>query len=152
VWAGAFAASVLQISAALFIGRLSSSDVAESPRLFYIAQLISFVVITLVQVLGAYVIPAIMLGNLSFAGAWVRSWDLATRSFWATTAFVLAPRLPEIPIYLVIGRLPEYWGKLDPGSVGPLLGARALVTIAGTFVTIAAISRFYLHVFGEENS
>jgi hypothetical protein len=152
VWGGAFAASALQICAAVFIGRLSSSDVAESPRLFYVAQLISFIVITLVQVLAAYVIPAIMLNNLSFADAWVRSWELVTRTFWATTAFVLVPRLPEVPLHFVIARLPEYWGKLDPGSVGPLLAARALVTIAGTFLAFAAITRFYLHVYGEDDS
>ncbi|HET9888047.1 MAG TPA: hypothetical protein VFR10_11085 [bacterium] len=152
VWGGALAASALQISAAIFIGRLSTSDVAESPRLFSVAQLISFVVITLVQVLGAYVIPAIMLGNRSFLGAWVRSWELVSRSFLATTAFVLVPRLPEVPLHFVIARLPEYWGKLDPGSVGPLLAARGFVTVAGTFVAIAALTRFYLHVYGEDDS
>lgn len=152
VWGGALPLAAIQIGAALFIGQLLSGDVAESPRLFQIAQLLSFGAITMVQVLAGFVIPAIMLGNLSLGSAWARSWALATRSFWTTMAFVLLPRLPEIPIHFVIARLPEYWGRLDPDSVGPLLAARVLVTILGTMMTIAATSRFYLHVCGEEDS
>ena len=151
IWGGALPAAAIQIGAALFIEQMRMSDIAESPRLFYVAQLASFGLITLVQVLSAYVIPSIMLGNLSWPDAWIRSWALATRNFWITSAFILIPRLPEIPIRLFMARLPGYWDKLDPDSVGPLLGARVLVTLAGIFLTLATTSRFYLHVFGEED-
>ena len=152
VWAGALPLAAIQVGAALFIGQLRTGDVAESPRLFYVAQLLSFGAMTMVQVFGAFVIPAIMLGNLSLGSAWARSWALTTRSFWTTTAFVLLPRLLEIPIQFMIARMPEFWGKLDPDSVGPLLAARIFITILGTMMTIAATSRFYLHVCGEEDS
>jgi hypothetical protein len=152
VWCGLLPIAAIQIGGLLLFGQLRTSDIAESPRLFTIAQAITFCVITLVQVLGAFVIPSIMLGNLSVPNAWMRSWEMVTRSFWTTGAFVLLPRLAEIPIRLAIARLPQFWGRLDPDSVGPLLAARILVALAATFLTLAATSRFYLHLYGEEDS
>jgi hypothetical protein len=152
VWCGLLPFAAIQIGSLVLFGQMRTSDIAESPRLFTIAQAISFCVITLVQVFGAFVIPSIMLGNLSVPSAWVRSWEMVTRSFWTTAAFILLPRLAEIPVRLVIARLPEFWARLDPDSVGPLLAARILVTLAVTFLTLAATSRFYLHLYGEEDS
>jgi hypothetical protein len=152
IWCGLLPIAGIQILGLLLSGQMRTSDIAESPRLFTIAQSISFCVIALVQVLGAFVIPSIMLGNLSVPSAWVRSWEIVTRSFWTTAAFILLPRLLEVPVRLAIARLPEFWARLDPDSVGPLLAARILVTLAATFLTLAAISRFYLHLYGEDDS
>jgi len=152
IWGGLLPAFAIQIVALILVEQLRTSDIAESPRRFQFAQLASFGVISLVQILTAYVIPAIMLGDLSLREAWARSWSLSTRSFWTTTAFVILPRLPEIPIRFVLANLPALSDRLDPDTAGPLLGARVLASMAGVLLTAAATSRLYLHLYGEKRS
>ena len=152
IWGGLLPAAAIQIVALLLVEQLRASDIGESPRRFQVAQLASFGVIGLVQILTAYVFPAIMLGNLSLRESLSRSWSLSTRSFFTTAAFVFLPRLPEIPIRFLLANLPSFSDRLEPDTAGPLLGARVIVSMVGLLLTLAATSRLYLHLHGERRS
>lgn len=142
--------------AALHVASLGVFDevrragLGESPRLLQIGEIAAFAVVALGRVVTAYTLPAAFLSDISVKRAYARSWTLATRNFRMTAAFTLLPRILEVPLRNLARDLPRWSDSIDPESCAPLVGLRFLATTIGTAVSLAALARFYLHVFGSD--
>jgi hypothetical protein len=148
VWAVFVPLALLQAGALVFVEHLRGEDIADSPRLFGLAQLVCSGVVLLPQILTLYVLPSLMLGKQSVFRALALSISLATRNFWTTAGFILVPRLAEAPIRAFTQNLPSWYGIIDPDATGLLVALRALISVAAMLLTLAASGRLYLHAFG----
>jgi hypothetical protein len=149
-WAVTLPVAAVQLLASVVILQLMRAPLGESPRLLSAAEAAAFGVTGLAQVLAAHALPAIALSGLSAAQAWARSWTVLTRNLVATSGFVLAPRVLELPVRGAIDQLASWQRTVDPEAVVPLLGALILASTAATLVTLGSLARFALHHFGQE--
>lgn len=127
------------------MGALSSSDLAESPRLYRVVEMAGLTFVGLVRVILGYALCSWVFNGRNAFSAVAESWRLTTRGIWGTAALVFVPRILEIPFRFVTERLPEYALKVDPEWTAVVLAGRILFSTIGTMIALGAVARYYLH-------